>query len=282
MSNFLQNLAKRAAGLPLPASPRPATLTGPFAPTGAGVAEAEISFAPRSAPPPEAGASAASPLPNLAEQSATPAAAPASIPMKAGEAGLPPTAFVEISPRAMLSPAPTDRRQEFPEMPVQGSPMVSAANRPSPPTKPAGTPAPASEAVAPAMAQHLPPHFPPPLEREQPVPARSAAIIPREAPPLRLASTPQAAAAPAPDSGNRGAPVRWEAAGGASGSRRGAAPKPGQAATLEGRSVQVKIGRVEIHAARPSPPPAKPRARNEPRGFAELGLSRAYLDRDYR
>jgi hypothetical protein len=46
--------------------------------------------------------------------------------------------------------------------------------------------------------------------------------------------------------------------------------------------IQVRIGKVEVRASQPAPPPARIARSKVSGGFAELALARAHLNRTYR
>lgn len=267
MSDFLANLARRAAGLPpTTASPIPARPPEPYLRNEIEGLHIEDELAPEAAdplPPPrvprtvapsdelrppraEGSADSLSPGPEPGERTATVVQSPdwrepseeisdtSTTPSPILPA--PGSDTIEASP---ASPNPPVVLQPSP--PPQAEP-VRAEARPSVPDQQSGS---ADEMVS----------VPPPTEplargetRPERPADREARIVPRPMPDEAF------------DRASEAAMVL----------RKTEPPRP---------PVEVRIGRIDIEVARPAPPPAAPAPRERPRGFDDYARLRSYLER---
>lgn len=245
----------------LTAAPQPAQSSQPGAGTGSFRESGEARTAPTeiigaNASPRPRGDSRGNPLTET-----SPSTAPNAAPEDRSESGRAETATPRIAPGEGTA---ADRA--WPESPVH-----PARFDPSPG---ASLPAPASgfssraASAAPPVAQPRPAsQRASPGKPREPAMARASAIVPREPASVRIPARLEAAAPSAAVAGP---------------GRRGNGPGPRPATAPEERRIEVKIGRVEIRANQPAPQPVRAPASQGERGFAELSLRRAYLDRDYR
>jgi hypothetical protein len=291
MTNFLGNLAQRGAGLAASISPRLAPTATPaisrdarpWSPVGSldrdANGEGRASPAPRNArdrPAPSPSDSAietegatirqeAAPIPPLPqsksetrEADTTASKPPVVVPRLAASVLSPRDDAAELSgrrmPRRFDSPPNQDTVDLPPAartMPRPAEPASTAADRPPP--------APAGRRHDISVTELLSAR--PDAETHR---AREAAPVQLAPPPSTMRST---AREPGPSKTGR--------------EQRTAPASAVPPAQSEAPNVQVRIGKIEIRANQTASPPPRP-AKPASRGFAELALARAHLNRNYR
>jgi hypothetical protein len=281
MTNFLGNLARRGAGLAISIAPRQAPPampdmsrdTRPRSSVGVDVdgdSEGRVSSAPRSArerPASSPSDPAIEATPIAVRRQAKPALTFPEARAEARETDRSPEKSAVVRPAGAL----LNRREDAVEQSAR--PMQRRLDAPQNqeardqlPAITAGALKAEYQPVTLASRRHNSGDTEPlsVRPRAEMQPAREAASV-RPAPPL---SSPPTSARATPPTRTAGEP-------------RGASVAAAPAAPTEVPNVQVRIGKIEIRASQTASPPPRP-VRPASRGFTELALARAHLNRNYR
>jgi hypothetical protein len=279
MSNFVNGLVRRGAGLPLPMMVRPS-----LSPRNVPVA---LEPHPASLDPSSAGSPGESTQPPAVGPLIVDSASPSAVRAQTFPQIPTPEPFVR-SRLPGRSPLETKEALEIPDEAPAAAPPITQQITVLDENRPALHPSPNHQspkcldktATAPkpvAITALLPPasqgH-----DATKPGHARDSDAVMRSEHGRRSSGDPRRQATPAV--GPTRVPPRQEAASLAVSVRqaRAVAPKKEAGARSEPRNIQVKIGRVEIRTSQPAPP-VRATGKKATGGFADLKLARAHLDR---